>query len=739
MTRLSTYTRTQSRHLVGCLFALTVASAFADELPLTGPAYQVANEAYQAYDRGDYPTAIQNAREAIRLRPDVARLKVLLRNAQAAANKRSVRKAVKPVQPSTAPQLVSPVQAKLAEIIRLQHAGQFDDALRLADETLASDGPNDAVSAQRDLLRRQLALAAAGRAYEALSKQVWPEAATAAKAAIDYAPGVMSYRLLLIDALLRDQQNPAAEAAATAAIERDGNDITPLLMRAYAKQAQGNRAGAKDDYVLAGNRQLDAKASRNLSLIMADAALAAGEGATALDALLAIDSPDADVAERRKLAELQVVNPGDNALHTALVPPTLNCKTVADATECTARLASNPQYSLAAAAYKAMAARDYAEAVAKARALVMIAPDNGSYLQLLISALAANSEQAESRRYARAALARFTDLSDVERAYLALAADDTAAAHQAFNRADAAQQLPAKALLDAAYTAQRAEALPDASHYFREAIDANDAGSLEFAPQALFDTRRAVADLERRWGAYTSLSYRGAGGLTGVAPTNPQSDSLYWGGEVFWRPLALAGNGTYVDFYARLFDSLYSKAGYATGSASLQGAVGARWKPLTEQNLTFAFERLIRLGDASQSDWLARVGYSLGEGTDLRVDAASWWTADVNAEAGHYFEAGTRYATSEWRAGRSYRMPVIDIGSAKAVVWPHAVLGIDYSSAFATRQAIGAGVGVNVRYWFREDHYTAPRSYFDLSMHYRIKVSGDERGSGFFLRGIFYY
>ncbi|WP_460078544.1 hypothetical protein [Pseudomonas sp. H3_H05] len=51
-------------------------------LPLTGPAYTVANEAYSAYERKDYDLAIAKAREALRLRADVKRLNTLIELAE---------------------------------------------------------------------------------------------------------------------------------------------------------------------------------------------------------------------------------------------------------------------------------------------------------------------------------------------------------------------------------------------------------------------------------------------------------------------------------------------------------------------------------------------------------------------------------------------------------------------------------------------------------------------------------
>ncbi len=46
-------------------------------LPLSGAAYRIAEQAFAAYERGDYPAAYRQSSEAIRLRPDVVRLRLL--------------------------------------------------------------------------------------------------------------------------------------------------------------------------------------------------------------------------------------------------------------------------------------------------------------------------------------------------------------------------------------------------------------------------------------------------------------------------------------------------------------------------------------------------------------------------------------------------------------------------------------------------------------------------------------
>ena len=50
-----------------------------------------------------------------------------------------------------------------------------------------------------------------------------------------------------------------------------------------------------------------------------------------------------------------------------------------------------------------------------------------------------------------------------------------------------------------------------------------------------------------------------------------------------------------------------------------------------------------------------------------------------------------------------------------------------------------AGVGISTRYWFRDSKYDAPRSYVDLSVQYRLRITGDDRARGVFFGAIYSY
>ena len=103
------------------------APAPAEELPLSGPAFILADEAYRAMEKHDYRTALIKAEEALRQRPDMSRLKRLVVSA-------------------------------------LEKMGNPLEAERRAAEFVAAGDNDPALVAERDRLQRNLQGSALARA-----------------------------------------------------------------------------------------------------------------------------------------------------------------------------------------------------------------------------------------------------------------------------------------------------------------------------------------------------------------------------------------------------------------------------------------------------------------------------------------------------------------------------------------------------------------------------------------------
>ncbi|MGV6395670.1 NfrA family protein [Pseudomonas caspiana] len=829
-------------------------------LPLTGPAYQTANEAYSAYERKDYDLAIAKAREALRQRADVTRLNRLIALAERDKDMRdnprrypqsrqapgfgaaaqafkaydrdnfavaaqAARKAI-----SQAPKRMDYRLLLIESLQRQQHLQEADlatsDALRVFPD-------DDTLLMRREAIRRQLAAPLAIAGYRALQADNLPLAVDQARKAVDWAPEIGAHQQLLISTLIEAKDYRAAELAATGALAQDDGEIAPWILRSYALDRQGKTQAARNDLkqALAIDGLLDSEV-REIRFFAADLALSNNEPELALTQLQQLPPDESGELARRRAAAQAAVRQKSNGLKTALrfPAPALNCQESAFGLICDIWPGNQRDggTDMAVQAYAALARKDSASAATLANEAIRRAPENPAYRSLLVSALtdqkrlpealqaansglAANGDDARllaqrgrlhqqmnedsaarkdftqalalgtlpayeeaslyaalgQRRTARERLQQARDtgelesMSDLQIAYLSVQAGDDDAAHESFRKSDAATRLSPTATQDAAYTAMRVNDDEHAVGYFKRVIDAKNSGELDMPAQQLFDTRRAVADVSRTWGLTSTTSYRGNSSSSGLssAPSTSNgnsgsssggsNDSLQNSTELSYRPLGYR-NARFVELYGRITDTLWSKNGDSdTGLDALQGALGVRIKPFSSLNVMAAVERTFPLGSSDvDGDWLLRLGYGSSIGTDLRVDTPSWWTSQLFAEAGHYINDSRNYINSEWQGGRSY---AIGGAGSRWVAFPHVVAAYDYDSKmnsktgadgradYSSGHAAGVGIGNNVRYWFREDAYNAPRSYVDFSLQYRVKVSGDDRAKGVFARLTYSY
>ncbi|MEP6791037.1 MAG: bacteriophage N4 adsorption protein A, partial [Ramlibacter sp.] len=562
----------------------------------------------------------------------------------------------------------------------------------------------------------------------------------------------------------------------------------PLTGPPYVLATDAYKAYARGDYAQAIAKATEALRQRpdatQLKTLISKSRLAQAAPRRRLAGRAATVPPVAAATvpvETVKAAALPVVTP----VPPAPVPP---------------QPARDPAYEIATAAYSAFDAKDYAQAAAGAREAVRLSPANRGYRLLLMNALLQTGGYVEADETATVALAaapadaallaqrgairkrlgqdgraradfdaalraggvpvmtevglladlgrkaearaRFDTALDsgalaqspqVEVAYLAARVGEDDRALAAFQRADAAGKLPNTAYLDAAFTATRGGEDAQAVGYFKRGIDDAGALKLKMEPQLLFQTRRAVAEVSRAGGVIASLTYRGAVAGLGLAP-GAGADSLQGGVEAYWRPWGYR-NGRYAEVFARAFQTLSSQGG-ASGPDTRQAAVGIRYRPLADANVVASFSRVISPA-GGRNDWLAQLAYSGGAGTDLRVDAPAWWTTRISAEAGRYLSAGQTYALAEAQAGRSMRAGAD--GDGGWVLFPHVSLAADYDSTALESSAVGIGPGVTARYWFRADAYNAPRSYLDLTLQYRVRISGAQRARGVFVNSTVSY
>ena len=635
-----------------------------DDLPLSGPALALADKAYEAFARGDYLIAVQQAREARRLRPDVKRLNALIDKAEAAlaASRRpGTRSPIALSKPKSELVLTSPTVA------------------RTVSPTIAPPVADPA-------------FVAADAGYRAYERGDFTTAVLHAQQAVKLAPTRRDYWILLINALSAANRLAEADQASAQAVTQAGDDgkFATLREALRVRIAQARAFELGTAAYKAFDEKNYAQAARDMQSALEQTPNNREYQLTLVNALFRAEQ----FVEAERAADIALATNNDARL---LVQRGIIRK----------RLGKD-----------ALASADFAAALR----------NGGLPVVIEIGLLADSGRMPEARQRFQDANngAAFVGVPAVEVAYLATRVGDDAAAIAAFARADAEGKLPISAYQDAAYAAMRTSHDSEAILYFKRSIDNADTSQMRTDPQSLFNTRRTVADVSREMGFIASLAYRNAVSGSGITPD--AGNNLQAGVEGYWRPWGYR-NGRYAEFFARAFQTIHSNNGGNTGAQTRQSAVGIRYKPFSQANVVASISRVFRPSGA-RDDWLAQLGYSSDTGNDWRVDVPAWWTTRAFAEAGHYLSAGQSYALVHAEAGRSMK---VGSGAEKWVLFPHLSVAADFDSTLAARSSLGAGLGVGARYWFREDTYTAPRSYIDMMLGYRLRIGGAKRAQGTFL------
>jgi hypothetical protein len=713
---------------------ITSTPARCEDVPLAGMAYTYADAAYRAYKMGDYATTITKARAAIEIRPDSARLRGLLidalfaqgnleeadaaasdavsrfgDNAELLARQRNIRdqiankakdaaykiadegfKAFDQKDYATAVQDARSAIAvdsskqlyRMLLVNSLIATDDLDEANKEVTEALIQFTNDPDLLDRQNYIRQQIAAkplaaayAAADAAYKAFAQKDYATAVKDAQEAISLDPANKSYRDLLENAE-RAQKRPVVVASRGAL----------LAQRGYADQRRGDYNAAVSDFTASLRSGLPTPAqAKNVRVALADSYLGAGDAQHAMDVLAPFgDSSSYDMGARRGYALQALKRPSE-----ALASFTSACAS-----------ARTPQ--------------ELAIALA-ARIGLLVEMDRKAEARELFDRSLANGE--------------FRALSSADIANLALTVGNEQVAYQYNALAFQEKRLKGRSVMDAGYLATHLSQTKEALAYFRSAIDAAYAGDLRLNPQELFNLRRQVAELSRTWGAFASLTYSktgaGPGAAFGGSPSG--SNTLQPGVELYWRPTGYE-DGRYIDLFFRAFETAYAQNG-TSGMKTTQGLWGARFKPIGPVDLVFEIAQVFPLGDQARSDMLLRAAYFYGQGTDLRVDTWTWPTWQIYADYNRFVSSAETVASADLRIGESYRLDSI---SRNLVLFPHAGFFANYDNKLATAGAYAIGPGATLRYWFREDKYTAPMSYVDMTAQYRFRVGGDQRAEGAF-------
>ncbi len=327
----------------------------------------------------------------------------------------------------------------------------------------------------------------------------------------------------------------------------------------------------------------------------------------------------------------------------------------------------------------------------------------------------------------RLSLARSTlSLGSLNAAYVFLNEKKDTQAVDAFTQGFALQTGTAGQYTDAAYAAKRIADKAHSIEWFSAALDK----APTLSPTTAYNFRREIEMMRRQYGVVASVAYQ-IGGFSPASSVNVVQGGL----ETYWQPESwLNQNNRLFQAYGRLYQNLYDGTGGKIGSATAQGAVGARLKPIPSLGAIVVLERMFSIGNLATDDWLLHVAYSDGAGGDWNPAMRDWSAWSVYTDSAYFVNAQRFIQSAEVRYGHSWAL-----GQDKWTVTPHWVVSGDYDDHAIQKAAFGTGPGVSFRYWFREDKHQAPASWIDWTMQYRFELTQAPRARGLSLRGILWY
>lgn len=239
--------------------------------------------------------------------------------------------------------------------------------------------------------------------------------------------------------------------------------------------------------------------------------------------------------------------------------------------------------------------------------------------------------------------------------------------------------------------------------------------------EEIYRMRQEVRELSRRFQLNVYQSYRAKSqSQSAVASTPPgffNSGAIpsQGGTELVYQPPGIGyQDGKVFQVFTRMLWSNQPES-LRIDRNSLQAGIGARYKPFRTQDMFASIERLVKVGDQSQSDWLARLSYAWTTGYELKLNQSSWNQTLFYSDLGYFFpNAGVTALYSELRQGRSFNY------RNRLTVTPHLLLaGRGQRPDPQHVSYLEGGAGVALKILFNENRYAAERSSLEFLAQYR--------------------
>jgi len=173
-----------------------------------------------------------------------------------------------------------------------------------------------------------------------------------------------------------------------------------------------------------------------------------------------------------------------------------------------------------------------------------------------------------------------------------------------------------------------------------------------------------------------------------------------------------------------------------------QGAFGIRYKPFKDINFHVGLERLFKIGNLSEENWLARALGSWTDGYEVKPGEPWWNYTFTYGEYDYYIDSPARSMFyGEFRQGVTFNY------GDRFLVTPHLVADARVWAPDRNHSSLyEGGLGLSLKYLFNEPDYEVYRSYLELLVHYKLGMlynrteeDGDKDINALFVSGILHF
>jgi len=229
--------------------------------------------------------------------------------------------------------------------------------------------------------------------------------------------------------------------------------------------------------------------------------------------------------------------------------------------------------------------------------------------------------------------------------------------------------------------------------------------------------RGEISKLTKNFNATLYASYR-----TGKSPSSFQVNGVQTSGglngqiglETSYRPPAIGlRNDRILELFGRVFGNLNPNS-LNYNDDSTQAGIGLRYKFLQRENLWISCEKLVKVGKGALDEWLLRLLYSRGKGSEPQPLERNQDYYLLYSELDEYLRSETTAAYAEVRKGRSFSF------SSSYLLIPHFVLDARWQSPFTEGgNYFEGGAGVSLKSFLNMTRYEKYRSAADVSINYK--------------------